>query len=170
MNRVVGSEARGLMSGTGDWGDVAERVKRAILGRFGHYATFARTIDMDPTQLAATLRPHRRPTVETLDRFSVALGWNPNVLREWYGYALADVGMAPVPVPPTEGDRPFDPTLIVRYVESKPDEEFQAGLAREKERRRGKPGSYERLCLRIYRAWTSNADLVMGELEVVETE
>lgn len=114
------------------------------------------------------------PQRATREKFHAALGTTE---REWLDAAgtfdLDDdeapvIGMAAVPVPPTDGDRPFDPAQIVRYVESKPDEEFQAGLARQKARRTVE--SYTRLCLRIYRAWTSNADLVMGELEVVETE
>jgi hypothetical protein len=54
---------------------------------------------------------------------------------------------------------------VVAFVEAKPDELFQAQLARQKARRT--PDSYARLCLRLYRAWTSNADLLMGELEAV---
>lgn len=72
------------------------------------------------------------------------------------------------PPPPIEGDGPFDAAQIVAYVESKPDESFQADMAREKARR--SPESYTRLCMRIYRAWTSNAELVMGELRVLEHE
>jgi hypothetical protein len=78
-------------------------------------------------------------------------------------------GLEESPTPlPVETDRPFSPTQIVAYVESKPDATFQAQLGREKSRRT--PESYARLCLRIYRAWTSNADLVMGELEHIGQE
>jgi len=117
----------------GEWQEATERVRSSILSKFGTLAAFARRVEMEPTQLSATLRPHRRPEPETLDRFSSALGWEPSRLREWYGYVLPpDTGMVAVPVPPTEGDRPFDPALIVRFVESKPDEVFQAALAQER--------------------------------------
>jgi transcriptional regulator with XRE-family HTH domain len=65
-------------------------------------------------------------------------------------------------------DPPFDPAVIVAYVEAKPDPKFQAQLARAKARRT--PERYTRLCLRIYRAWSSNADLVMDELAAIEME
>lgn len=77
-----------------------------------------------------------------------------------------DVPLAPLPVATLEGDQPFDPQAIVRFVEAHPDEKFRAQLAHRKEIRT--PQSYTKLCLRINRAWLSNASLVMEELEEVE--
>jgi hypothetical protein len=126
-------------------------------------------VPMEPTQLSATLKPHRRPDPETLDRFSSVLKWEPSRLRRWYGYEVN--AEPPPPLLPLQSiDRVFDPARIVAFVESKPDEAFQAQLAQEKERRKDKPGSYERLCLRINRAWTSNGDLIMEELAALGTE
>lgn len=156
------------MSATGDWSEASARLKAAIAAQFGTLAEFARRLGMDPTQLTATLRPHRRPTVETLDRFSAVLGWSPSVLREWYGYALAgDNGGGRGDTSrtlPSPEDRRFDPARVIAFVESHPDETFVSELLEEKARR--SPAGYEWLCFRIFRAWTSNAHLAMDALRV----
>jgi transcriptional regulator with XRE-family HTH domain len=107
------------------------------------------------------------PQRATLEKLGGLLGLR---LEEFYRAAgMLDgievvAGEPPAP-PPEERDRAFDPAAIVAYVEAKPDPKHRAQLARQKARRT--PESYTRLCLRLYRAWTSNADLLMGELEAV---
>jgi transcriptional regulator with XRE-family HTH domain len=109
--------------------------------------------------------PHRA----TRDKFHAVLGTTE---REWLD-AAGEFGVDELPgevtpplLPlPIEGDRQFDPAQLVAFVEAKPDPSFREKLARQKARRT--PESYARLCLRIYRAWTSNADLVIDELEEI---
>lgn len=146
------------MSAQGDWTEAVERLKSAIVAKVGTLAAFARQLEMDPTQLSATLRPHRRPTVETLDRFSVVLGYPPNELRRWYGYLRDDQAVEPLVMQ----DKKYDPARVIAFVESHPDDQFCATLAREKARRTRE--GYEWLCFRIFRAWTSNAELAMDIL------
>jgi len=67
----------------------------------------------------------------------------------------------PVPVPNAEGD--YDYREVRRFVESNPDPNFRARLARQEARRT--PESYQRLIFRIFKAWLSNADLGLGEAE-----
>jgi transcriptional regulator with XRE-family HTH domain len=104
------------------------------------------------------------PQRGTMDALAGALAVPVAVLYRAAGI-LEGVDESPAPAPPPDNDHRFDPALVVAFVESKPDETFQAQLARQKARRT--PESYTRLCLRLYRAWTSNADLLMGELETV---
>lgn len=142
-----------------DWLEASERLKAAILARFGTYAEFARRIPMEATQLTATLKPHRRPTVETLDRFSVVLGWSPNTLRGWYGYVLAEVEITAEPVPPAEVAGALDPERCVAYVEEYPDAEFvRDALA---VRARLPYADYVEWCVSICQAWRSNGKLAI---------
>lgn len=67
----------------------------------------------------------------------------------------------PLPLPNAEGD--YEYREVRRFVESNPDPNFRARLARQEARRT--PESYQRLIFRIFKAWLSNADLGLGEAE-----
>jgi transcriptional regulator with XRE-family HTH domain len=140
--------------------------------RYGSQRQFAIAIGMEPTYLNRIVKGYvQRPDPETLARMAEALGLPYAELAKLAGYPSPGAGNGggngEPPAPPAEEvDRAFDPAAIVAYVEAKPDPQHRAQLARQKARRT--PESYTRLCLRINRAWTSNADLVLGELEEVE--
>lgn len=76
------------------------------------------------------------------------------------------------PTPPTpdeaEDDEPdaAQVAAIVAYVEAKPGAHFRRRLARQKSLR--SPEAYERLCLRLHRAWTANGDLALDAIEMAE--
>lgn len=157
-----------MAAGHGEELAPSERLRAIILERFGTYRAFAAKLDppMDPTQLSSGLKPQRRPEPETLDRFSVVLGWEPSRLRRWYGY---EVNAEERPSPPmTIEDKRYDPARVIAFVESHPDDAFCATLAREKARRTTE--GYEWLCFRIFRAWTSNAELAMDILIEAQRE
>jgi transcriptional regulator with XRE-family HTH domain len=159
-------------------GCAVESFGKTLLGyiaasRFRSQRQFAKAIEMEPTYLNRIIKGNvQRPDPETLRKMADALERPYALLMDDAGYPpMPDAFMPPTPTPsPIEADRPFNPAQIVAFVESKPDEVFQAQLVQERERRMAKPGSYERLCLRIYRAWTSNAELVMGELAALEID
>jgi transcriptional regulator with XRE-family HTH domain len=144
------------------------RLKAAIKARFGTLAEFARRVDMKETQLSATLRANRRPNVETLDRFSAVLGWPLNELRRWYGYAVAEEHDEASPLLRfvAAEEATITPDVIVAYVENKP------GLAWREQvravRERLPYDRYERWCLGIYRAWTSNGQLAIESVELAD--
>jgi transcriptional regulator with XRE-family HTH domain len=126
----------------------------------------AKRVDLDQSTISSIERDQTTPRSATITRLAMALGFDAAPWLVFFGHLPPS--SAPPPPPPIEGDRPFDPAQIVAYVENKPDPRFQAQLARAKARRT--PERYERLCLRIYRAWSSNADLVMDELAAIEME
>jgi hypothetical protein len=142
-----------------DWLEASERLRSAILGRFGTLAEFARRVPMEATQLTATLKPHRRPTVETLDRFSAVLEWPPNRLREWYGFQLAERNGDGAP-PPLREDRDYSPAEvagIVAWVRALPGEAYRRIIA-EQERDLA-PEDFIEFCLDAHTAWMSNLTL-----------
>lgn len=149
------------------FGQVVRRLRR---GRGWSQEQLGVKAGLDQSTVSQVELDKGERTAETVKRLASALGQPQAVFLRLAGIIddAVHLEMTAVPVPPTEGDRPFDPVQIVAFVESKPDELFQSDLARERLRRTVE--SYTRLCLRIYKAWTSNAELVMGELRVVEYE
>ena len=144
------------------------RLRRAIRQRGMSEAAYARKIGMSATYLSRILNDDAyRPSPETVRRFADGLGEAVEEVASWTDIA-ATLGLGrdngSDESPPAE-DKAFDPAMIVAWVEAKPDAGFQADMAKQKARR--SPASYERLCLSIYRAWTSNADLVLSELESI---
>lgn len=73
---------------------------------------------------------------------------------------------APIQLHMDDTDQVFDVGQIVAYVEARPGDEFKRRLARQKLRRT--PEAYVRLCVRLFRAWSSNSDLAMDAVEMVE--
>jgi transcriptional regulator with XRE-family HTH domain len=119
---------------------------------------------LDQSTISAIEKDKGERTVGTVTKLAEAFGAEP---LEWLVLAgLVRSAEVPAPSLLPPADRVFDVDQIVRFVESKPDDDFLAALARQRDRR--KRESYQRLCVRIYRAWTSNADMVMGELAEVE--
>lgn len=99
------------------------------------------------------------PAADVLDRLAEELGVSEDWLKGKV-VTLLDDG-EPVPVPNAEGD--YEYREVRRFVESNPDPNFRARLARQEARRT--PESYQRLIFRIFKAWLSNADLGLGEAE-----
>jgi transcriptional regulator with XRE-family HTH domain len=104
----------------------------------------------------------RRPT---RDKLGAVLG-----LREedWFRAAgvieddpdePAEVETLPMPRPMMVEDKVYDPARVIAFVRAHPDEDFQAQLDVEEQRRT--PESFQWLIFRIFRAWTSNAQLAM---------
>lgn len=145
------------------------RDRRRALGL--SQSALARRLEMDQTYLSRLERGAvELPQRATLEKLGAALGIT---LPEFYRAAgvleALDGGDAPPPPPSIlteDADGPYDPAVVVAYVEAKPGADFRRRLARQKARRT--PESYTRLCLRLFRAWSSNADLALDAVEMVE--
>lgn len=91
-------------------------------------------------------------------------------LAEFYRAAgvleLADEEPPQTLMLPTNGAmEAIDVDAAVAYVESKPDQRHQDRLARW--RKVMSRADYERVCTKIYVAWSSNADLLLSGLEIL---
>lgn len=108
------------------------------------------------------------PRDHNLDALGAALGLTkPDFYRA--------AGMVEEVAPPREvtiqtryGPITFDRAAAIAYVENKPDQIFRDQLARAKQRR--SKAAYERWLLKIYTAWSSNADLAVDSLDLDDAE
>jgi transcriptional regulator with XRE-family HTH domain len=107
------------------------------------------------------------PQRGTMDALATALQLPVSALYRAAGI-LEGVVNEPTPEPARVivADKEYDPRQIVAFVRAHPDKDFQAQLDRQEQRRT--PENFQWLCLRIFRAWTSNAELAMYALEPVE--
>jgi transcriptional regulator with XRE-family HTH domain len=152
------------MTVAGDWAVASARLRDAIVARSGTLAEFARRLGMDPTQLTATLRPHRRPAPETLDRFSDVLGWPPAELRQWYGYELPRADAPEAPATPARwlpdlDDHELTDAEVVAAIKALPGRSYRREIAELEAELTAADFAAE--CRDIYRAWRSNAHLAI---------
>ncbi len=69
-----------------------------------------------------------------------------------------------IQLPLSDPDESFDAEAIVAYVESRPGQHFQDRLRRRREALRRE--DYVRLCISLFRAWSSNSDLALSAWEL----
>lgn len=135
--------------------------RRLVSGGYRSQRAFARAIEMDPTYLSRIINGHvARPERETLERMAKKLGVTYEEIAREAG-ALPDLPAGVMPPPPqlplpADADPPYDPAMLVAYVEAHPDPQFQQELASLK---RDYPDGYARMCVSIYRAWTNSGHL-----------
>lgn len=152
----VGGTTRGVFGMDGTVETFGAMVRRRRKLRRWSQEMLGRQADgLDQATVSLVEHDKGRPTLDTVGRLASAFGEDP---QEWFH--LANL----IPRPPAEtaptGDGPFDPLKIVAFIESHPDPVFQKDLA---DLKRDYPGAaYERMCMSIYRAWTSNGFLALN--------
>lgn len=146
-----------------------EALRELILARYPSLRRFAQEIDMGPEYLSRIVNGHiGRPEDETLVRMGEALGVSASYLRALdTGRPLGEV-VAPrvVVIQGQAGEIEVPIARVVEYVEGFPDARHQQRLARWRDKH--DRATYERLCARVFTAWSSNYELMLDALDVAD--
>jgi transcriptional regulator with XRE-family HTH domain len=148
-----------------------ESLRDLILSRFASLRKFAQEIDMGPEYLSRIVNGHvGRPEDETLARMADALGVSVSYLRaldkERPSVEVGIVGPRVVVIQGPNGEQEVPIERVVAYVEGFPNPRHQARL--ERWRAKHEPATYQRLCARIFVAWSSNYELFLDTLDVAD--
>lgn len=155
-----------MAEGTGEsFGQMIRRLRE--LRRWSQWDLANRT-GLDQSAISQVELEKGKRRAATVERLAEAFGVEDT--HEWLVLAGVVKARAAPPTPQAESAEPeYDAAqvaAIVAHVEGKPGEPFRRRLARQKLLR--SPEAYERLCLRLHRAWTANGDLAMDAIEMAE--
>jgi len=113
---------------------------------------------------------YKLPSRKTRDKLGPLLGLSE---EDWFraaGVLPGEPGETAEPAPRQlsfdDPDEAFDPAAIVAYVESRPGIGFQQRLKAQRDRL-SQP-DYERFCIGLFRAWSSNSHLALTAIEFSE--
>lgn len=155
--------------GTEDDGMVAMRLRDLRRLRGLTQDELAERAGVKQPQVSAWEDGRRTPTLENVGKLARGFGMEHDELARELGLLGAGSGAAPrvvvVQGPAGETAVPLD--RVVAYVEHFPDERHQARLERWRERHDA--ATYQRLCGRVYIAWSSNYELLLDTLDAVNS-
>jgi len=110
----------------------------------------------------------QRPEIETLNKIAPAIKRPIAEVMTAAGYPAPvedELPVSLIQLSLSDPDESFDPEAIVAYVESRPGMHFQDRL---RQRREALPrAAYVRLCISLFRAWSSNSDLALTASELM---